>query len=100
MISRARATQPGWAALRVKERCAHLAKLRREIARKCDSISAVIARDACKPPLDALGGDLLVTLEQIRYYERNAGKILRPRRAGKPLFMLPGTRFETLYEPY
>lgn len=99
-MSNARAAQPAWAALRVSERCACLAKLRMEIARKCDSISGVIARDASKPMLDALGGDLLVTLEQIRYYERNAGKILRRRRAGKPWFLLPGTRFETLYEPY
>ena len=99
-MSRARAAQPAWAALRVSERCACLAKLRMEIARNCDSITAVIARDTCKPLLDALAGDLLVTLEQIRYYERNAGKILRLRRAGKPLFMLPGTRFETVYEPY
>jgi acyl-CoA reductase-like NAD-dependent aldehyde dehydrogenase/uncharacterized protein (DUF2141 family) len=100
MMSRARTAQPAWAALRVKERCACLAKLRREIAQRCDSISAVIARDTGKPLLDALAGDLLVSLEQIRYYERNAAEILHPRRTGKPLFMLPGTRFETLYEPH
>lgn len=100
MMSKARLAQPGWAALRVSERCVCLAKMRREIARKCDSISGVIARDTCKPLLDALGGDLLVTLEQIRYYERNAERILLRRRAGKPWFLLPGTRFETLYEPY
>ncbi len=96
----ARAAQSAWAALPVKERCAYLARLRREIARRCDSISAIIARDAMKPLLDALAGDVLVTLEQIRYYERHAAKILKPRRNGKPLFLFHGARFETYFEPH
>ena len=50
--------------------------------------------------LDALAGDVLVTLEQIRYYERHAANILRPRRNGKPLFLLHGARFETHLEPH
>lgn len=96
----ARAAQSDWAALHVQKRCTYLARLRREIARQCEAISAVIARDANKPILDALAGDVLVTLEQIRAYERDAAKILRPRRTGKPLILLYGTRFETHHEPH
>jgi acyl-CoA reductase-like NAD-dependent aldehyde dehydrogenase/uncharacterized protein (DUF2141 family) len=96
----ARAAQPAWAALKIKERCAYLGRLRREIARQCDSISALIARDTRKPLLDALSGDVLVTLEQIRYYERHAAKILQARRNGKPLFLFHGVRFETHFEPH
>lgn len=99
-LKRARDAQSAWLALRVEDRCEYLARLRREIARECDSISDVIARETCKPLLDALAGDVLVTLEQIRYYERHAAKILRPRRNRSPLFLLSGTRFETHFEPH
>ena len=96
----ARIAQTAWADLSVQQRCTYLAKLRREIAQRCDTISAVIARDTNKPTIDALAGDVLVTLEQIRAYERHAAKILRPRRIRKPLFLLYGTRFEKHYEPH
>lgn len=99
-MHRARVAQRKWATLRVEERCVYLARLRREIARQCDDISTVIARDTSKPLLDALAGDVLVTLEQIRYYERRAAKVLRQRRNGKPFFLLSGTRFETHFEPH
>ena len=99
-IKRSRAAQAAWGALGVKQRCAYLARLRRDIARQCDSISALIARDTHKPLLDALAGDVLVTLEQIRYYERRAARILQPRPTGKPSFLFHGTRFETHYEPH
>jgi acyl-CoA reductase-like NAD-dependent aldehyde dehydrogenase/uncharacterized protein (DUF2141 family) len=96
----ARTAQPAWAALPVKRRCDVLAGLRRDIAQRCDAIAALIARETRKPLLDALAGDVLVTLEQIRYYERHAANILRPRRNGKPLFLLNGARFETHLEPH
>ena len=96
----ARAAQPAWAAFPVKRRCDVLARLRHEIAQQCDAISALIRRDTRKPLLDALAGDVLVTLEQIRYYERHAPKILQRRRNGKPLFLLNGARFETHFEPH
>jgi acyl-CoA reductase-like NAD-dependent aldehyde dehydrogenase/uncharacterized protein (DUF2141 family) len=99
-MTRARAAQLAWAMEPVDDRCAYLKRLRRDIARQCDAISTVIARDTNKPLLDALSGDVLVTLEQIRYYERHAAKILRPRRNRKPLFMLSGTQFETHLEPH
>jgi acyl-CoA reductase-like NAD-dependent aldehyde dehydrogenase/uncharacterized protein (DUF2141 family) len=100
ILSRAGAVQPAWAALSVSRRCTILGDIRREIALHCESIAATIARETSKPPLDSLSGDVLVTLEQLRYYEAHAARILRPRRTGKPLFFFRGTRFETLFEPH
>jgi 4,4'-diapolycopenoate synthase len=99
ILARARAAQPAWAALQVSRRCAILGDLRREIALQCESIADTIARETSKPLLDALSGDVLVTLEHLRYYESYAGRILRPRRIGKPLFLFHGVRFETSFEP-
>ena len=100
ILARARAAQPAWAALQVSRRCAVLRDLRREIALQCESIADIIARESSKPLLDALSGDVLVTLEHLRYYESHAARILRPRRIGKPCFFFRGVRFETSFEPH
>ena len=100
ILARARAAQPAWAALQVSRRCATLGVLRREIARQCESIADTIACETSKPLLDALSGDVLVTLEHLRYYEDHARRILRPRRIGKPFFFFRGVRFETFFEPH
>jgi acyl-CoA reductase-like NAD-dependent aldehyde dehydrogenase/uncharacterized protein (DUF2141 family) len=74
--------------------------LRHEIALKCESIADTIARETSKPLLDALSGDVLVTLEHLRYYESYAARILRPRRIRKSFFLFHGARFETSFEPH
>ena len=51
------------------ERCAILGRLRRAIILECEPIAELIARETAKPSLDALAGDVLVTLETMRYYE-------------------------------
>lgn len=99
ILARARAAQPAWAALPVSRRCAALGELRRVIARECESIAETIARETSKPLLDALSGDVLVTLEHLRYYEQHAARILRSRRVGKSFFFYRGARFETSFEP-
>src|ERR1700760_1553205 len=100
ILAHARAAQPAWGALNVARRCAILGNLRREIAIQCELIADTIARETSKPLLDALSGDVLVTLEHLRYYESNAGPILRPRRIGKPSFLFHGARFEAFFEPH
>lgn len=100
IFARAKAAQPAWAALSVSRRCAVLGVIRREIALHCESIAATIAGETSKPALDALSGDVLVTLEQLRHYEGHAVRILRRRRTGKPLFFFRGARFETHFEPH
>jgi acyl-CoA reductase-like NAD-dependent aldehyde dehydrogenase/uncharacterized protein (DUF2141 family) len=67
---------------------------------QCEAIADSIARETSKPLLDALSGDVLVTLEMMRYYEGHAKSILRSRRVGKPAFFFAGARFETHSEPH
>src|SRR4051794_19295899 len=100
IIGRARSAQPAWAALGVSRRCAILARLRRAIALQCESIADVIANETSKPLLDALSGDVLVTLEMMRYHEAHAASILHSRRVGKPAFFFSGARFETNFEAH
>lgn len=100
ILQRARQAQSGWCALSIAQRRNHLRRLRRIIAAECESIANTIAHETSKPLLDALSGDVMVTLEMIRYYETHVAKILRPRRVGKPALFFGGTRFETHYEPH
>ena len=100
ILARARAAQPAWAALSVSRRCAILAAIRLEIARQSLDIAKLIADETTKPVLDALSGDVLVTLEQMRYYETHAGKILRRRRVSKSSLFYFGARFEEFFEPH
>ncbi len=100
ILARARAAQPAWASLPISHRCTVLGDLRYEIALQCEAIADTIAREVSKPLLDALSGDVLVTLEHLRYYESYAARILRPRRIGKPSFLFGGARFETYFEPH
>jgi acyl-CoA reductase-like NAD-dependent aldehyde dehydrogenase/uncharacterized protein (DUF2141 family) len=100
IMARAREVQPAWAKLGASQRCSILGRLRRAIALECDSIAELIAHETAKPPLDALSGDVMVTLEMMRYYEANAAELLRPRRVGKPGFFFRGARFELYLEPH
>jgi acyl-CoA reductase-like NAD-dependent aldehyde dehydrogenase/uncharacterized protein (DUF2141 family) len=100
ILAQANAAQPAWAALSMSRRCDILGGIRREIALHCESIADTIATETSKLPLDALSGDVLVTLEHLRYYEKHAARILRPRRIGKPAFFFRGARFETHFEPH
>ncbi len=100
IVARAREAQPAWAALSISQRCAFLGRLRRQIAAQSEPIAESIARETAKPVLDALAGDVLVTLEMIRYYETRAAKILRSRRVGKPAFLFPGARFQSHFEAH
>ena len=50
--------------------------------------------------MDALAGDVMVTLEQLRFYERRAGNLLRSRKESKPWFFYQGARFFRTHEPH
>jgi acyl-CoA reductase-like NAD-dependent aldehyde dehydrogenase len=99
-VKRARSAQVQWARKDIASRRDALRRLRRSIAEQREQIVNRICEDTGKPPLDALTGDVLVTLEQMRYYESNAARILRRRRVGKPALLYIGTRFYEQFEPH
>ncbi|MBB5063285.1 aldehyde dehydrogenase family protein [Granulicella mallensis] len=99
-IENARRAQAQWAKLSVAQRCRALCPLRNAIASQIDRIVSVLSEEVGKPPLDALTGDIMVTLEQLRFYEREAPRILRTRSIGKPWFLFSGTRFRESPQPH
>jgi acyl-CoA reductase-like NAD-dependent aldehyde dehydrogenase/uncharacterized protein (DUF2141 family) len=65
-----------------------------------DEIVRLISEEVGKPAMDALTGDVLVTLEQLRFYERHAARLLRPLKRGKPWFLYSGSSFVEVKEPH
>jgi acyl-CoA reductase-like NAD-dependent aldehyde dehydrogenase/uncharacterized protein (DUF2141 family) len=99
-MDRARYAQRAWAALPLAARAGTLASLRRKIAAARDYIVEALMQDTGKPLLDALSGDVLVTLEQMLFYERNAARILAPRKVGKSAVFYRGATFHEQFEPH
>ena len=99
-IMRARNAQTEWALIRMKDRIRILACFRKQLAADRDMLVEAIVADTGKPALDALGGDVLVTLEMMRFYERRAERLLRSRRVGRSLLFFPRCCFTEHFEPH
>jgi len=97
---RARAAQFAWARRPVTARCSAIGRMRARVAERMDDVVQVIVRDTGKPPLDALAGDVMVTLEQLRFYEHEGSAILSRRKVGKPGFLFARCRFYEFFEPH
>lgn len=65
-----------------------------------DEAVAVVVEETGKSAHDALTGDVMVTLEHLRFYERHAARLLRERQVGKPAFLFQGARFTQICEPH
>lgn len=97
-VERGRAAAVAWGAESLSARLHRLRRLRRLMAASLDEILQVLSSATARPRLESLTGDVLVTLEMIRYYERHAGRALRRERRGHPLLFLPSS-FWVEYEP-
>jgi acyl-CoA reductase-like NAD-dependent aldehyde dehydrogenase len=82
----------------VERRAGALGNLRRAIVRERDEIAGEICADTGKTACEALLSDLLPTLEMLRYLEKNAPRILGPRRESTPFPFQPG-RSRVEYRP-
>ena len=99
-IELSRRAQQAWTARTHSQRKHVLSELRRAIATSRDRIVQAIVQDTGKPPLDALAGDLLVTLEHARYCERHFAFVLAPRAVKRSKVLYPGVRFREEWDPF
>jgi len=99
-MAAAKIAQMEWAALPVEVRVRRMRLFRYAITQRMDDIVQIVCDEVGKPPMDALAGDVMVVLEQLRFYERHARHLLRPRKESKPWFFFQGARFFRSYEPH
>jgi acyl-CoA reductase-like NAD-dependent aldehyde dehydrogenase len=78
-IARAKKAQAAWGVLPVEERCARLLRFRDALVERAEEIVDVVSRECGKPRPDALGHEVMIAVDQLTYYCKNAPKILAPR---------------------
>jgi len=81
-LERARAAQPGWAALSFEARGRFLLRARDLLVERADEIAEVICRDTGKPKLEAVAAEVLAGCDALTFYARRARRLLRDRKQG------------------
>ncbi len=95
--NRARAAQPKWAALPIKERIRLLKLARKEFLKDKDKIRDALAQETGKVPFDVIG-EIFSVCQDIGHFSKKAGKWLKPRKVGT--FPLLGKKGLIFYQPY
>ena len=94
--NRARAVQPAWAALSVKERIALLKRARKELLKDKDKIRDALARETGKAAFDVIG-ELFSVCQDIGHFSKHARKWLQTRKVST--FPLLGKKGLIVYQP-
>ena len=99
-VERARAAQPGWAGLGLRERREILGRFQRRLFQRREAVAEGITREAGKPRTEALLTEVLVVLDAAKFLVANAYGLLRdePVPHGNPV--MKGKRSWLRREPY
>jgi acyl-CoA reductase-like NAD-dependent aldehyde dehydrogenase len=87
-----REEQQKWATRSVRQRLHPVRALRHLLAKEYQTLCEAVARDFGKPIEESLAGELLPLAEACRFLERQAGRILQPKRVSRrhlPLWLWP-----------
>jgi acyl-CoA reductase-like NAD-dependent aldehyde dehydrogenase len=99
-VARARAAQRDWSRLSVRQRLEPVRALRHLLVGEADALCAAVARDLGKSTSEVIGGELLGLADACRFLERQAARLLRPRRvpgSQRPLWMFGQS--DTVHRP-
>jgi acyl-CoA reductase-like NAD-dependent aldehyde dehydrogenase len=79
-LTTARIAFTQWKGRSIPERIKYVSALRKAIVKNLDTLVACIRDDTGKVDLEVFNSDILPTLELIKYYEKQAPKILAPQK--------------------
>ncbi len=91
-VERARAAQPGWAALDVRERARLLMRVRDRFAERSEELVDLLVREGGKPPVEAWYAEILPDIELFNYWCKAGPKLLRPEKVRIDPTKFPGKR--------
>ena len=100
--SEARAAQARWALSPIRERLRIVRALRCLIAENADTLAAAAASASDRPVAEKLVSEVLPFADACRWLEKNARRVLAPRRCGsrgRP-FWMRGVTFEVQRQPF
>ena len=75
-VQRARMAQKSWSQLSVEDRAERVARIGEVFVERAEELVELLMREAGKPKNEALGHDVLTTVDICHYYTRNASRIL------------------------
>jgi acyl-CoA reductase-like NAD-dependent aldehyde dehydrogenase len=90
IVRECRRCQEAWASQSIQWRLRPVRELRRLLVAECDQLAYAVARDIGKPAEEVLAGELLPLADSLRFLEKQAAKLLRPRRvptSHRPLWL-------------
>jgi acyl-CoA reductase-like NAD-dependent aldehyde dehydrogenase len=96
-VARARKAQGAWGVLPIEERCERLLRLRDALVDRADEIVEVVSRECGKPRHDCLSHEVMVTVDLLTYYCKNAARILASHDIG--LHLLKHKKSSIHYAP-
>jgi acyl-CoA reductase-like NAD-dependent aldehyde dehydrogenase len=97
-VQRCRLAQQAWRQLSVVERLRPVKALRRLLVTECDQLCEAVGRELGKTCDETIGGDILPLADACRFLEREAKRLLRPKRVPRrllPLWLWPQS--DTVY---
>jgi acyl-CoA reductase-like NAD-dependent aldehyde dehydrogenase len=99
-VARARAAQPAWAALPVKERVAAIIRVRTWIATHANDIAETISRDNGKTRTDAMLTEVFPAALAATYYAKNARRFMASEYITPGNFLLANKISKIVRVPY
>jgi acyl-CoA reductase-like NAD-dependent aldehyde dehydrogenase len=79
-VAASRAAQQPWSRLTVRDRLRPVRELRHLLVERADDLLAAVEADVGRPPAEVLATDLLPTAAALKFLEREAARLLAPRR--------------------
>jgi len=98
-LARARAAQASWGALSFRERGLVVGRAREIVFNELEEIALLISRESGKPVAEAVSMELVPTLDLMRYFAREAARILKPEKLHIGLYGLMGRTSHIIYRP-
>jgi acyl-CoA reductase-like NAD-dependent aldehyde dehydrogenase len=97
-----RAAQSRWAQAPIEERLRIVRELRHRIAENADALAVAAGGVRNRPLAEKLVSEVLPLADACRWLERNAARVLAPRRCGKRgrPFWMRGVSFEVQRQPF
>lgn len=95
IVARARGAQAEWSRSSWKARRCVIDRWRRILSRDAEDWATLIASEVGKPRMEAMGGDVISSLDAIRWTVKHAGAAMAERRVGaawQRVLLMPGGR--------
>jgi len=77
-VDAARVAQLAWAAVPLEERCARVGRFAEVLMARAEEVADLLVREGGKTRIEALGMEIVVVADLVRYFARHAPAILAP----------------------